>query len=78
MIEIIRSKKSLSFHPIVLSLIRVAIRSLNTEEVKTTCFEFLIFFVSFFRRFLEVPVLAFLEFNIPFERFGALSGGTQI
>lgn len=78
MIEIIRSKKSLSFHPIVLSLIRVAIRSVNAKEVKTTCFEFLIFFVSFSRSFLEVSVLAFLELNIPFERFGALSGGTQI
>ena len=67
MIEIVRSKKGFSFHSIILSLAEVGVRSVKGEIRKPAHFEFLIFFVSFPGSLLEVSVLPFLEFNIPFE-----------
>ena len=73
LIETVRSKKGFSFHSIILSLTRARSGSVKGQVRRTTYFEFLVFFVSFPGGLLELPVLTFLEFNIPLECYDALS-----
>lgn len=72
LIKIVCSKKGFPFHSIVLSLAEVGSRSMKDELRKAAHFKLLVFFVSFFRSFLEVSVLPFLKFDIPFECYDVL------
>ena len=62
----------------MLSLTEVGLRSVKGEAREAAHLKFLIFFISFSRSLLEVSVLPFLEFNIPFECYDASSETTRI
>ena len=57
----------------MLSLNRARSGSVKGQVRRTTRFEFLVFSVSFPGTLVELPVLTFLEFNIPLECYDALS-----
>lgn len=75
LIKIVCSKKGFSFHSIVLNLAEDGLGPVKDGVIEVTHFELLIFLVSFPRSVLEVFVLPFLEFDIPFEYYHASSEG---